>query len=303
MTAKATNKTEEVKAKNEIKECFIITPIGGSDSEIFRKTEGLISSVLKPVLEKFNFIPMPAHHINEAGSINKQIIQRIINSELVIANLTNINPNVMYELAIRHAFGKKVITMAEHGTKLPFDIVDQRTIFYDDSMIGVEIVKPKLEIAINSILNDTEIDLKISNPIFDAINQFATIQNLPADQQDGFVMLMNRLDKIENFMGEKSNRREGVFLKTNNYVAGDTYQVKVNFQSEHKNRFFSLLSSEKWRRNDNVFQISPITTIKRGEDSEMSFTIRTSQKDLLHSFTNEIANNGFANSIEVFPVN
>ncbi|MGA6117160.1 hypothetical protein [Sphingobacterium anhuiense] len=197
MTAKATNKTEEIKADKDIKECFIITPIGSIGSEIFNKTEGLINSVLKPVLEKFNFIPIPAHHINDSGSINKQIIDKIVNCELVIANLTSINPNVMYELAIRHSFGKKVITMAENGTKLPFDIVDQRTIFYEDSMIGVEKVKPLLDKAIYSCLNGKDKDEIVSNPIYDAINQIAAIKDLPKGQQDGFAMLMNRLDKIE----------------------------------------------------------------------------------------------------------
>lgn len=198
MTAKATNKTEEIKVEKEFKECFIITPIGSIGSEIFNKTEGLINSVLKPVLEKFNFIPIPAHHINDSGSINKQIIEKIVNCELVIANLTSINPNVMYELAIRHSFGKKVITMAENGTKLPFDIVDQRTIFYEDSMIGVEKVKPLLDKAIYSCLNGKDKDEIVSNPIYDAINQYAAIKNLPEEQQSGFSMIMNRLDKIEN---------------------------------------------------------------------------------------------------------
>ncbi|CDS92721.1 conserved hypothetical protein [Sphingobacterium sp. PM2-P1-29] len=202
MTAKATNKTEEIKLEEikleeEKKECFIITPIGSIGSEVFNKTEGLINSVLKPVLEKFNFKPVPAHHISESGSINKQIIEKIVNCELVIANLTTINPNVMYELAIRHSFGKKVITMAEHGTKLPFDIVDQRTIFYEDSMMGVEQVKPILEKAIGVCLHGKNKDETISNPIYDAIYQFAAIKNLPIEQQSGFAMILNRLDKIE----------------------------------------------------------------------------------------------------------
>lgn len=70
--------------------------------------------------------------LDSTGSINKLIIEKIVNCELVIANLTSVNPNVMYELGIRHSFEKRVITVTEHGTKLPFDIIDQRTLFYSD---------------------------------------------------------------------------------------------------------------------------------------------------------------------------
>lgn len=91
----------------ELKECFVITPIGSPESEIFKKTEGLINSALRPVLKDHGFIPLPAHHIDSTGSINKQIIEKIVNSDLVIANLTGVNPNVMYELAIKAFFWKK----------------------------------------------------------------------------------------------------------------------------------------------------------------------------------------------------
>jgi len=137
-----------------LKDCFIITPIGASNSETFKKADGLIRSVLRPILSKYGFNALPAYEIDATGSITKQIIQHIVNDELVIANITGLNPNVMYELAIRHSFKKKVITLAEAGTKLPFDITDQRTIFYEDSLIGSEIAKPLLEKAIIDVLKN-----------------------------------------------------------------------------------------------------------------------------------------------------
>src|SRR5690606_14208783 len=183
--------------KTELKECFIITPIGKNGSSTYAKTEGLISSVLKPVLLEFGFYPLPAHHIDNSGSINKQSIDKIVNGELVIANLTEINPNVMYELAVRHSFGKKVITLAEEETKLPFDIVDQRTIFYEDSMLGVDILKPRLSKAIESLLKEDESKL-ISNPVYDAVKQVAAIHGLPTEQQDALTILLDRLDMMDN---------------------------------------------------------------------------------------------------------
>ena len=113
---------EEIKKVQETETCFIITPIGDDTSIIRRKTDGLINNVIRPVCEKLNFKAIPAHEIDKSGSITNQVIKLILDSKLVIANLTGLNPNVMYELAIRHAVGLPILCLAEKSTELPFDI-------------------------------------------------------------------------------------------------------------------------------------------------------------------------------------
>ena len=92
--------------KKTRKKCFIITPIGDEGSNTFRKAKGVIESAIKPVLQENGFDDIkPAYEIMESGMIGKQIVSRIIKDDLVVANLTGNNPNVMYELAIRHIIG------------------------------------------------------------------------------------------------------------------------------------------------------------------------------------------------------
>lgn len=190
-------------APAKLKHCFIITPIGGIGSDIFKKTDGLIKSVIRPVLNELGFEALPAYDINDAGSITKQIIQHILNDELVICNLTGLNPNVMYELAIRHSYGKKVVIMAEDKTVLPFDISDQRTIFYEDSLSGSETVKPFLKRMIKATLEE---DVK-SNPVIDSITERSALDKTSRESIETSNYLLQRFDRLERFMTDNVENR------------------------------------------------------------------------------------------------
>ena len=115
--------------RTDKKRCFIITPIGNDNDSIRRHIDGIIDAAIKPALEP-DYEVVAAHKITETGTITKQIIKEIYQDELAIANLTGNNPNVMYELAVRYCLGKPVLTIAEKGTSLPFDVMPERTIFY-----------------------------------------------------------------------------------------------------------------------------------------------------------------------------
>lgn len=192
------------------KRCFIITPIGGERSDIRDALDGLLKSVLEPVLLEVGFKDEDitvAHQMKDSGSINTQLITRIIEDELCIVNLTGLNPNVMYELAIRHAVGKPVVIIAEKGTKLPFDIIDQRTIFYLNTMLGAVQLKETLRDMVDNILtNPTNIP---DNPIIKIIKENAILDKIKSDgrEHSELSLVLNKLSNLEERIVNTEKRK------------------------------------------------------------------------------------------------
>lgn len=191
------------------KTCFIITPIGNSNSAIYRHINGVIRSVIRPCLEKAGFTKInAAHEINELGSINTQVTHSILDADLVVANLTGTNPNVMYELCLRHAIAKPVIHICEAGTDLPFDIKDSRTIFYRNDMLGVDELKEALETMLREI--DYTKDYK-DNPIYNARAIDSIMKEDGGENSTSVIMsmlnkVMSTVNRIE--ANDKQKQRE-----------------------------------------------------------------------------------------------
>lgn len=142
------------------KVCFYVTPIGEDHSKARREADGFLASIIAPVVKEVGYEVTASHHISKSGSITKTIVQHLLADGLVVVNLTGLNANVMYEMALRHATFMPVVLIAEHGTVLPFDLKDERTIFYDNDIVGAEELRNKLKDAVESALNDSS-----DNPI------------------------------------------------------------------------------------------------------------------------------------------
>lgn len=191
----------------ELKTCFVITPIGDENSFIRRHIDGVINAAIRPALEE-NYEVKVAHEFTSPGSINKQVIIEIYTADLVIANLTELNPNVMYELAIRHALRKPVIMIMESGTnKLPFDVVSERTIFYKNDFQGVIDLRNALVKAEESIKEATV----ISNPIYDALENYTNdekiikeIEYSDKESADVLKIILGKMNDLENIIHSSS---------------------------------------------------------------------------------------------------
>jgi hypothetical protein len=114
------------------KTCFVIAPIGDADSEIRRRSDQILRHLIQPAAKECGYDKaIRADQISEPGIITTQVIQHIIDDALVIADLTGRNPNVFYELAIRHALRRPYVQIIQRGERIPFDVAGLRTIEVD----------------------------------------------------------------------------------------------------------------------------------------------------------------------------
>ncbi|MDR3246707.1 MAG: hypothetical protein LBT50_09785 [Prevotellaceae bacterium] len=195
---------EEKKADNsKEKVCFFIAPIGDEGSDDRRRTDGLIHEVLSPMLKEFGLKLECSHRMNSSGSITNKIIEYLLTSDLVIADLTGLNPNVMYELAIRHAKRKPVVCIAQKSTALPFDLGQERTEFYYNDIFGAFKLNEGLKNKIYAALNDEDID----NPIYRCINYNLIKENAQSISPDSTVLILKKLYDMEDNIAQIQHAR------------------------------------------------------------------------------------------------
>jgi hypothetical protein len=99
--------------------------------------DDLYQEVVLPASKDLGFAALRADDVFRPGVILQDIIRGIVDSDVVIAEITPVNANVFYELGYAHALNKPTILLANRNTeKLPFDVSSYRVIFYDDSIRG-----------------------------------------------------------------------------------------------------------------------------------------------------------------------
>jgi hypothetical protein len=110
--------------------CFVIAPIGVEGAEERKHSDMVLETLIRRALEH-EWTVIRADQITEPGMISGQVIDHLLRAGLVIADLSFHNPNVFYELAIRHMIGLPTVHIIRRGDAIPFDLKDFRTITID----------------------------------------------------------------------------------------------------------------------------------------------------------------------------
>ena len=149
---------------SELKECFVIAPIGEAESDTRKRSDQVLRHIIRPAAEECGYKAVRADEIDKPGIITSQVIQHVVSDPLVIADLTETNPNVFYELAVRHAIKKPLVQIIQKGERIPFDVAGTRTVHFDHhDLDSVESAKNEIIDQIKALEKDpSDIETPIS---------------------------------------------------------------------------------------------------------------------------------------------
>lgn len=239
---KSDNKSATEEAKQQ-KRCFVIMPFSdpeGYDKGHFRK---VYEQIIKPAVESAGY---ESYRVDENGVsdlITTKIFKAILDCDMAICDLSSRNPNVLYELGIRHAFDKPVVLIKDNKTDRIFDIQGISTVDYRCERLYDEVIEDQKKIseAIKANENNSS-----GYSILNMVNlQKATydisIKDInPSEINNALLMrVINALDKVEQnqndfnkqalYTRQQHSSSSRSMLKSSNDVAANLiyFEIKI----------------------------------------------------------------------------
>jgi hypothetical protein len=172
-------------------DCFVMMP--------FREPfEMYYSAIFKPAIISANLSPIRADDLFRPSPIVADLWSMIQKSKVLLAELTDKNANVFYELGLAHAIGKPVVLVSETLGDIPFDLQQLRVLLYDKD-------EPdwgkKLEQAIETALKET-----LGTPVDSVPSIFRKKVESQAPKESSTLSRIDQLEKQVGMMGDLSRR-------------------------------------------------------------------------------------------------
>jgi len=181
-------------------DCFVIGPIGAEGSPERTHADWLLQGIIHPVFEKDfpGWKVERADKITAPGMVSSQIITRLHDVALVIADLSFHNPNAFYEMSIRHSVGNQIIHMIRKGDNIPFDVIPHRAIsFFHSHPDDHQEARKLLSAAVAEAIKP---GFKPDNPIMHARGRLEFERKATPEMQvlsDELATLRARLERVE----------------------------------------------------------------------------------------------------------
>ena len=211
--------------------CFIVTAIGESGTPTRERADNVYKYLIAPVCEDLGYKPVRVDHVNAVDNINATIINYLKTAPMVIADMTDHNPNAFYELGFRQALELPLIPIIRVGERLPFDVMTTRTVFYDTDVSKIEESKENLKSKIQSFEN-----FKMPESSLD--------KSVTLDELDD--KLTKKLDKILNLLEKnQSNYSPGIIRGLNLNESQFGYQSIIQQSQDRITRIQNPLSSHE----------------------------------------------------------
>lgn len=180
--------------------CFVIMPIsdqGDYPSGHFTK---VYEQIIKPSVEDAGYEAYRVDENNICDTIINKIFNAIQECPMAICDLSNRNPNVLYELGLRQAYDKPVVLIQDDKTDKIFDVSGISTVFYKSTRLYEDVIEARENIT-NAILATKKGKVKSMAKVMKAsVADFSQIEI----SQDDKIDIM--LEKIFSEIRELKNK-------------------------------------------------------------------------------------------------
>ena len=152
--------------------CFVIMPFSKTTSKhtkAYWTTH--FKNFLKPLIEENENLEARRSKPLRGGVLS-EIITALVTSPVVVADITDQNPNVFWELGVRQSFRHGTVTIAEEGTKLPFDVSSKGTLFYSNDRLKNEDFRRDFKDAVVDSLEHPE---RPDSQVFEILSGIGTL--------------------------------------------------------------------------------------------------------------------------------
>ncbi len=146
--------------------CFVAMPMRKNGTPEYSHFRAIFNH-LRPIVERHGYRVIRADDIQKTGAITKDIVTQLGNADLVIADLSELNPNVFYELGVRHALrgnGTLMILDEKRTPDIPFDLSAYRVIKFVGELEGMDSLTTQLESFLAQLGTD---EAARDNPVHD----------------------------------------------------------------------------------------------------------------------------------------
>ncbi|NSD67996.1 hypothetical protein [Dorea longicatena] len=225
----------EENTNNEKEKCFVIMPISDQGDYPKGHFQKVYEQIFVPAIEEAGYDAFRVDEDNMCTQIVEKIFKAIQECPMALCDLSNRNPNVLYELGIRQAYDKPVVLVQDDKTERIFDISGINTISYNSSRLYEEVLDARGKI--------TEAILTMKEGRHTSIIKVLKAQAASADSED-----IPRDDRIEILLS-------GLIKDVNDLKNQNRPLAKANIYNEYP--YYSLRSSKDIQTDeDNELRIS-----------------------------------------------
>ena len=154
----------------ERKTCFVIMPFGKKKDDEGHEIDFdvIYDDIIKEPVKQAGLECIRCDDIEEAGSIHEDMFAQIATADVAVVDITNLNPNVFYELGARHALKDCVtVLIRKRGGAIPFNIQDMRIIEYPSETGRYSESREKIQHFIENGLKSSDAD----SPIYQVLER------------------------------------------------------------------------------------------------------------------------------------